>query len=129
MPLVHDELCFGCGRANLFGLMLELEETGPGVVDGRGFIKQDHRGPVRGAAHAGIVSAALTEAMALACGLGAVPVAVTVGFIDTAAVGAFLELSAGIEQRTAEGIETTASARSEGRLVARARGTYADTAS
>jgi hypothetical protein len=56
-------------------------------------------------------------------------VAVTVGFIDTAAVGAFLELSAGVEQRTADGLEATASARSEGRLVARARGTYANAAS
>jgi hypothetical protein len=98
-------------------------------VNGRGFIKQDHRGPVRGVAHQGIVGAALTEAMALACGPTATPVAVTVGFIDTAAVGAFLELSAGVEQRTADGLEATASARSEGRLVARARGTYANAAS
>jgi acyl-coenzyme A thioesterase PaaI-like protein len=128
VPLVHDELCFGCGRANLFGLMLELDETGPGIVNGRGFIKQDHRGPQRGGAHQGIVAAALTEAMALACGLEAVPLAVTVGFIDTAAVGEFLELSAGVEQRTDDGIDVTASARSEGRLVARARGTYADQA-
>jgi acyl-coenzyme A thioesterase PaaI-like protein len=125
VPLVHDELCFGCGRANLFGLMLELNETGPGVVDGRGFLKQDHRGPERGTAHQGIVAAALTEAMALAGGLNTVALAITVGFIDTAAIGAFLELSAGIEQRSDDGIEVTASARSEGRLVARARGTYA----
>jgi acyl-coenzyme A thioesterase PaaI-like protein len=125
MPLVHDELCFGCGRANLFGLMLEMNDTGPGVVDGRGFIKQDHRGPDRGTAHQGIVAAALEEAMALACGLSATPLAFTVGFVGTATVGEFLELSAGIEQRTAEGVEVTASARSEGRLVARARGTYA----
>ncbi len=124
MPLVHDELCFGCGPANLFGLMLEMVETGPGIVDGRGFIKQDHRGATRGAAHQGIVAAALGEAMALACGLAAIPVAVTVAFLGTAAVGEFLELSAGVEQRTAEGFEVTASARSEGRLVARARGTY-----
>jgi acyl-coenzyme A thioesterase PaaI-like protein len=128
VALVHDELCFGCGRANLFGLMLELNETGPGVVEGRGFVKQDHRGPERGSAHPGIVAAALTEAMALAGGLNTVPLAVTVGFIDTAAVGEFLELSAGIEQRTDDGIQVTASARSEGRLVARARGTYADRA-
>ncbi len=25
MTLVHHELCFGCGRANLFGLHLDLE--------------------------------------------------------------------------------------------------------
>jgi acyl-coenzyme A thioesterase PaaI-like protein len=126
MPLVHDELCFGCGRANLFGLMLELEERGPGTVAGRGVIKQDHRGPTPGAAHQGIVAAALTEAMSLACGLSAQPLAVTVGFLDSAAVGAFIELEASIEGRSTEGIDVTASARSEERLVARARGTYAD---
>jgi acyl-coenzyme A thioesterase PaaI-like protein len=129
MPLVHDELCFGCGRANLFGLMLELEETSPGVVSGRAFIKQDHRGPVPGVAHPGIVGTALAEAMALACGLTATPLAVTVGFVDRAAVGAFLELSAAVETRTAEGIDVTAAARSEERVVARARGTYTDPAS
>jgi acyl-coenzyme A thioesterase PaaI-like protein len=129
MPLVHDELCFGCGRANLFGLMLEVEETSPGAVSGRAFIKQDHRGPARGAAHPGIVTAALAEAMALASGLAATPLAVTTAFLDSAAVGAFLEVEAAVEERTAEGIETTATARSAGRLVARARGTYTDSAS
>ena len=124
MPLVHDELCFGCGRANLFGLMLEVDETAPGNVAGHGFIKQDHRGPRRGAAHHGIVSAALAEAMALACGLKAQPLAVTVAFLDNAAVGAFLEVEASIEDRTPDGIDVTASARSEERIVARARGTY-----
>src|SRR5262249_24895315 len=126
MPLVHDELCFGCGPANLCGVMLEMEETEPGTVAGRGFIKQDHRGPTPGAAHHGIVAAALSEAMALACGLSGQPLAVRVGFLDSAAVGAFIELEASIEGRTTEGIDVTASARSEQRLVARARGTYAD---
>lgn len=126
MPLVHDELCFGCGRANLFGVMLEMDEISPGTVSGRGFIKQDHRGATRGEAHQGIVAAAMAEAMSLAGGLSARPLAITVAFIHPAAVGAFLELEAEIEQRTPEGIEITASARSEDRLVARARGTYTD---
>jgi acyl-coenzyme A thioesterase PaaI-like protein len=125
MPLVHDELCFGCGRANLFGLMLEVEQTAPGTVAGRCFIKQDHRGATRGFAHDGIVAAALGEAMSLACGLSARPQAITVGFVGSAAVGAFLHLDAEIEDRTPDGIEVTASARSdEAGLVARARGTY-----
>jgi hypothetical protein len=31
MPLLHHEQCFGCGRTNLFGLLLEAEPA----VDGR----------------------------------------------------------------------------------------------
>ena len=53
MPLVHHELCFGCGRANPFGLMFEIEVTAAGSVEaGRCFIKQDHQGerePAEGA--------------------------------------------------------------------------------
>jgi hypothetical protein len=71
MPLLHHELCFGCGRTNLFGLLLEVEEVAPGAVAGRCFIKQDHQGADGGRAHDGIVAAALAEAMALACGLDA----------------------------------------------------------
>ena len=59
VPLVHHEFCFGCGRVNLFGLLLEVEETGPGAVAGRCFIKQDHQGPDRGNAHEGVVAAAV----------------------------------------------------------------------
>ena len=63
-PPGHHDLCFGCGVANLFGLQMELERTGAGVA-GRVFLKQDHQGP-GGTAHAGVVAAALEEAMALA---------------------------------------------------------------
>ena len=48
MPLVHHELCFGCGRVNLFGLLLEVDEVAPGAVAGRCFVKQDHQGADRG---------------------------------------------------------------------------------
>ena len=61
--IVHHELCFGCGQANLCGLQLELEREGDGVA-GRLFLKQDHQGPP-GVAHGGIVATALDEAMAL----------------------------------------------------------------
>ena len=122
--LVHHELCFGCGRTNLFGLLLEAERIESGALTGRCFIKQDHQGPDRGYAHEGIVAAALAEAMALACGVDARAQAVTVGFIGKAPVGAFLELEAQIEEREEEVCTLTASAMSEGRAVARARGTY-----
>lgn len=62
--LVHHELCFGCGHANLFGLQLEAVRTADGGVEGRFFVKQDHQGPP-GFAHGGVMSTALDEAMAL----------------------------------------------------------------
>jgi acyl-coenzyme A thioesterase PaaI-like protein len=65
-PLIHHDLCFGCGQANLFGLQLELQRGGDGV-EGRFFVKQDHQGP-DGNAHAGVLAAALDEAMAHAAG-------------------------------------------------------------
>jgi acyl-coenzyme A thioesterase PaaI-like protein len=60
-PLVHHDLCFGCGQANLFGLQLELTRAGEGV-EGRFFVKQDHQGP-DGHAHPGVLAAALEEAL------------------------------------------------------------------
>jgi acyl-coenzyme A thioesterase PaaI-like protein len=123
--LVHHELCFGCGQTNLFGLLLEVTREEPDLVTGRCFIKQDHQGADRGHAHEGIVATALSEAMALAAGAQARPQAVTVGFIDRAPVGAFLEVEARIEEREGEDVFTlTATAKSEQRIVARARGTY-----
>jgi acyl-coenzyme A thioesterase PaaI-like protein len=56
--IVHHELCFGCGQANLFGLQLELEPATGGGVEGRFFVKQDHQGPP-GYAHGGVLAAAL----------------------------------------------------------------------
>jgi acyl-coenzyme A thioesterase PaaI-like protein len=124
MPLVHHELCFGCGRTNVFGLLLEVERTGPDAVAGRCFIKQDHQGSERGTAHDGIVAAALGETMALACGPEARAHALTVDFGDRAPVGTFLELEARIEEAK-DGVRTvTARASADGRPVARARGTY-----
>ena len=120
MPLVHHELCFGCGRTNLFGLLLELEPTGLRAVAGRCFIKQDHQGARRGSAHEGIVATALTEAMAFACGAGANAETVQVTFTAPAAVGAFLE----VEAQADDGLSATAQASSGGVQVARATGTF-----
>jgi acyl-coenzyme A thioesterase PaaI-like protein len=124
VPLVHHELCFGCGRTNLFGLLLEVEPAGERVVAGRCFIKQDHQGAPRGSAHDGIVATALVEAMALACGPGAAALALEVTFEARAAVGAFLHVEA--EASAAEGgaMSATAHATGDGVQVAHATGTF-----
>jgi len=124
MPLVHHELCFGCGRTNLFGLLLEVEEVAPGAVAGRCFIKQDHQGADRGRAHDGVVAAALAEGMALACGLGARAVGFEVTLGSPAPVGAFVEVVARVESRDGPIANATATATADGRIVAEARGRY-----
>jgi acyl-coenzyme A thioesterase PaaI-like protein len=124
VPLVHHELCFGCGRTNLFGLLLEVEEVGPGEVVGRCFIKQDHQGPDRGLAHGGVVAAALVEAMALACGLEARPVSFEVSLDAPAPVGAFVEVHARLQSRDGPLAHATATATADRRMVAQARGSF-----
>jgi acyl-coenzyme A thioesterase PaaI-like protein len=99
VALLHHELCFGCGRQNLFGLLGDLERREDGSVAGRCFIKQDHQGPVPGTVHPGLLVTALIEAMSFAAG-GELR-AVGVEFDGTAPVGAFLELEASAERATA----------------------------
>ena len=89
-PLHHHDLCFGCGQANLFGLQLELVRTAGGV-EGRFFVKQDHQGP-EGFAHAGVLTAALEEAIALAAGRR--PTRLSVELVAPAPVGAFVRVTA-----------------------------------
>jgi acyl-coenzyme A thioesterase PaaI-like protein len=103
----------------VFGVMLDVEQTAPGLVSGRCFIKQDHQGAERGAAHEGVIAAALSEAMALACGLQARARSIEVEFDASAAVGAFLEVRA-----QAQGPRASATATAEGVLIARASGSY-----
>jgi acyl-coenzyme A thioesterase PaaI-like protein len=124
MPLVHHELCFGCGRTNLFGLLLEVEQTGPDTVAGRCFIKQDHQGADRGSAHHGILATALAEAMALACGPEARAETFTVEFSGSAPVGAFVDVEARVEVRAGASLTAAGTASVEGRLVAQGRGAY-----
>ena len=100
-PLVHHELCFGCGRANLFGLLAEIERRDDGSVAGRCFLKQDHQGPQPGIAHPGVIAAALVEAISLAAGQDATVRAVELRFESTAAVGEFLALEATSEAAVA----------------------------
>jgi acyl-coenzyme A thioesterase PaaI-like protein len=124
VPLRHHELCFGCGRSNLFGLLLEVEQTAPGAVAGRCFIKQDHQGAKRGSAHEGIVAAALSEAMALACGDGARAQTLEVRLDALAPVGTFLDVVAQAQRSDAGLLEATATATCDRVQVAHASGTF-----
>jgi acyl-coenzyme A thioesterase PaaI-like protein len=124
VALVHHELCFGCGRTNLFGLLLEVEESGPDEVAGRCFIKQDHQGADRGDAHPGVVGTALAEAMELACGLEARVVSFEIWFSAPAPVGAFLDLRARVERRDGAMAYAAATATADQRMVAQARGSF-----
>ncbi len=120
MALVHHELCFGCGRTNLFGLLLEADRSDDGTVTARCFIKQDHQGSEPGQAHEGIIAAALTEAMALASGPEAWPSSIEVEFHDSVPVGTFLDIKA---SATSDG-RARAEASSEGRRAASASGSF-----
>jgi acyl-coenzyme A thioesterase PaaI-like protein len=131
LTLAHHELCFGCGNANLFGLQMELEAADgrPGAVTGRFFLKQDHQGS-SGRAHAGIVAAALEEAMAIALharGVHARARRLEVELIEDAPVGVFIRL----EARVDEDLIVVASAREVGegaRLLAEGRGVFVELA-
>jgi acyl-coenzyme A thioesterase PaaI-like protein len=124
MPLVHHELCFGCGRTNLFGLMLELERVGPGLVTGRGFVKQDHQGAHPGSAHEGIIAAALSEAMSLACGPHMRARSVEARLEAQVPVGVFLEVEAQALDLPGGLFQASATATVEEQPVATARGSY-----
>jgi acyl-coenzyme A thioesterase PaaI-like protein len=122
--LVHHELCFGCGRTNLFGLLIDVERTADGAVRGRGFVKQDHQGAVRGTAHEGIITAALSEAMAFAAGSEMRPTAVGIELQQPVPVGTFVEVEARTVASSGDAAKTTATATVEGQQVAIASGTY-----
>lgn len=124
MPLVHHELCFGCGRVNLFGVMLEVERTGSDSVAGRCFFKQDHQGADRGTAHDGVVAAVLSEAMALACGMDARATSLQVEMAAPVPVGTFVAVQARVVHRAEAGLDATASATADRRMVAHARGRF-----
>jgi len=124
VPLVHHEQCFGCGRTNLFGLLLEVEEVAPGAVAGRCFIKQDHQGADGGRAHDGVIAAALAEAMSLACGVDARTVSFEVSMYAAAPVGTFVEVVARVEGRYGPLASATATAKADRRVVAQAMGRF-----
>jgi acyl-coenzyme A thioesterase PaaI-like protein len=122
--LVHHELCFGCGRTNLFGLLMELERAGEGLVTGRGFVKQDHQGPLAGTAHDGIVAAALSEAMSFVSGSEMRATWLEVRIHGPVPVGAFIEVQARVLDYPDGGFQASATATVEDQPVASARGSY-----
>jgi hypothetical protein len=124
VALVHHEQCFGCGRTNLFGLLLEVGQTGDGSVAGRCFIKQDHQGSDPGAAHEGVLAAALTDAMALAAGKPWRLQTVELQVLGAAPVGVFLDVEAHVEGCSRDALHATASGGVDGCPVIRARGVY-----
>jgi uncharacterized protein (TIGR00369 family) len=125
--LVHHDLCFGCGQANLFGLQLEVERRADGGVEGRFFVKQDHQGPP-GYAHGGVLAAALDEAMALLLfddGTLALTTRLEVELHAPAPVGAFVQVRARVERADERRVHVGAEAHSnDGQRVASARGTF-----
>jgi uncharacterized protein (TIGR00369 family) len=125
--IVHHDLCFGCGQANLFGLQLELEPAADGGVSGRFFVKQDHQGPP-GYAHGGVIAAALDEAMALLLfgeGTFAVTGRLEIDLLAPAPVGAFVHVRARHEEAGERTVKLGAEAAAEdGKRLAAARGTF-----
>jgi len=121
VALRHHDLCFGCGRTNLFGLLSEVEAPEPGMAVGRCFLKQDHQGPDPASAHPGVVATALLEAMALAIGPDAEPDGVQIEFTGRAPVGTFLELEATVHEGTGR---VTAQASHQAHKVASAGGSF-----
>jgi acyl-coenzyme A thioesterase PaaI-like protein len=129
--ITHQELCFGCGQANLFGLQLELEPSGDDGARGRFFVKQDHQGPV-GYAHGGIMATALDEAMSLlAHHVGDYPLTarLEIDLRAPAPVGSFVEVEAEVESNDGRRLRlrATASASDTGELLATAAGTFVET--
>jgi hypothetical protein len=122
--LGHHDLCFGCGQTNLFGLMVQADRSDGETIAGRCFVKQDHQGADRRAAHEGVLAAALCEAMALACGPGARAESLEIELTGIAPVGTFLGLTATPGSRSGEHVEASASATSEDCVVATARGRF-----
>lgn len=118
----HHELCFGCGRTNLFGLMLEARRATPDGITASCFVKQDHQGPVPGRAHPGIIACALLEVMLLAAGPDVAPARVEVEPEPGAsvAVGCFVDLSASLVRRGDASVAAHAVATVDGQIVARA---------
>jgi acyl-coenzyme A thioesterase PaaI-like protein len=125
--IIHHDLCFGCGQANLFGLQLELEPAADGGVEGRFFVKQDHQGPP-GYAHGGVIAAALDEAMALLLfgkGTFALTGRLEIDLLAPAPVGAFVHLSARLEEEGERTLSLAAEAAgADGARLAAARGTF-----
>jgi hypothetical protein len=109
--LAHQDLCFGCGLSNAFGLHLEAQCDGRSSIVGRFFVKQDHQAPEGRGAHPGVLAAVLLEAVALAGGSTATAHLELTG---PAPVGTFVRVEATAEDAVARDDDT-------GEEIARAR--------
>jgi hypothetical protein len=89
--LGHQDLCFGCGPINPFGLQLEAQQDGARSIVGRFFVKQGLQGPGGAGAHPGVLAAALLEGVALA---GGEPLTARLDVIAGAPVGTFVRVEA-----------------------------------
>jgi len=126
--ILHHDLCFGCGQANLFGLQLEVSPREGGGVEGRFFVKQDHQGPP-GVAHGGVLAAALDETMALLLHeerTAALTARLEVELLAPVPVGVFVRVGAAVEEEQGRTLLLAAQASAEegGEPLARARGTF-----
>jgi acyl-coenzyme A thioesterase PaaI-like protein len=126
--IVHHELCFGCGQANLFGLQLEVSAQEGGGVAGRFFVKQDHQGPP-GFAHGGVLAAALDETMALLLhgrDILALTARLELELLAPAPIGAFVDVKATIAEEQGRKLLLGAEANAEdgGETLAQARGIF-----
>ena len=95
------------------GLQLELSEI-PGGVSGRFLVKAEHQGP-DGAAHPGVLTAALQEAMAQAA--GSPPPRAEISLGASAPVGSFVAVVAWLED---DGTVAAAASGERGEMLAEA---------
>jgi uncharacterized protein (TIGR00369 family) len=123
----HDELCFGCGIANVFGLHVEAGPPVDGELRGRFFVKQDLQGPP-GVMHGGLVATALDEAMALLMAAehhGAPTARLEVDLRAPIPLGTFVEATARVVEIDGRKVTAVAELRDEaGTLLAEGRGVF-----
>lgn len=112
-PADHGDHCFGCGSANPLGLQLEFERVDGGVT-GRFVVKQDHQG-ADGAAHPGVLTAALEEAMAVTTGES--PERIDMTLRGSAPVGTFVRVTGWVD---VDGSVCAAASTERGELLAEA---------
>lgn len=120
-----EELCFGCGRKNPFGLKLQFKWDGK--TASAEFTPGRHHQSWKGIVHGGIIACMLDEAMAYAAhfqGLSCLTARMHVTFKRTAVVNELLLITSSIIRNARRLVETRASVFSrDGVLVAEATAT------
>ncbi len=120
-----DELCFGCGRKNPFGLKLDFKWDGETAK--AEFTPKRHHQSWKGIVHGGIIACMLDEAMAYAAyfqGLSCLTARMHVTFKRPAVVDELLLITSSIVKNARRLVETKASIfLQDGTLVAEATAT------